>query len=65
MKCPSCKENFHPQMNNHFIGMNSKKKYVFVYFQMCPACKNPVLGTKESDKGFLLNSETDDIQLLQ
>lgn len=52
-------------MNNHFIGMNSKKKYVFVYFQMCPACKNPVLGTKESDKGFLLNSETDDIQLLQ
>ena len=29
------------------IGRNGKNEYVYVYDQMCPECKEPIVGVKE------------------
>ena len=64
MKCLSCKENFHPQMYNLWMGINSKNQYVHLYYQMCPNCKNPIIGIKESNKVMEFSVDTDDVKLL-
>jgi len=51
MLCPICQMNFHPQMNNVFIGKNGRNNGVFLYYQICPECKEPIIGIKESLKG--------------
>jgi phage terminase large subunit GpA-like protein len=51
MICPTCQTNFYPHMNNVLIGKNRKNNSVFAYYQMCPECKEPILGIKESMKG--------------
>jgi hypothetical protein len=38
-------------MNNVLIGKNGKNNSVFAYYQMCPECREPILGIKESMKG--------------
>jgi hypothetical protein len=51
MLCPTCQMNIHPQMSNVFIGKNGRNNGVFIYYQICPECKEPVVGIKESLKG--------------
>ncbi len=51
MLCPTCQMNFHPQMSNVFIGKNARNNGIFVYYQICPECKEPIVGIKESLKG--------------
>jgi hypothetical protein len=51
MLCPTCQMNIHPQMSNVFIGKNGRNSGVFIYYQICPECKEPVVGIKESLKG--------------
>jgi phage terminase large subunit GpA-like protein len=51
MICPTCQTNFYPHMNNVLIGKNGKNNSVFAYYQMCPECREPILGIKESMKG--------------
>jgi len=29
------------------IGRNGKGHYVYVYYQICPECKEPIVGIKE------------------
>lgn len=36
---------------NVFIGKNARNNGVFVYYQICPECKEPIVGIKESLKG--------------
>lgn len=47
MKCPTCDISFFPDMQFSAIGRNGKGQYVYVYYQMCPECKEPIIGVKE------------------
>jgi hypothetical protein len=38
-------------MSNLFIGKNGRNNSVFVYYQICPECREPIVGIKESLKG--------------
>jgi len=66
MKCPACQVSFHPQTHNTLVGTNTNNANVYVYFQICPDCKEPVIGTKEAkeDEFFLLASDVQDLILL-
>jgi hypothetical protein len=50
MECPNCGENFIAHMENRPMGKNSKGNNVFVYFQICRICYEPVIGFKEGNK---------------
>ena len=51
MICPTCRTSFHPHMSNSFIGKNGRNNNVFIYYQICPECREPIVGLKESLKG--------------
>lgn len=51
MECPICQTNLHPNMNNALIGKNQRNISMFVYYQICPECDEPIIGIKESSKG--------------
>jgi hypothetical protein len=38
-------------MTNLFIGKNGRNNNVFIYYQICPECREPIVGIKESLKG--------------
>ena len=64
MKCPNCNDSFHPQMSSHRIGRNSRDKWVHVYYQLCPACLDPVIGYRETNNLIEFGSEVHDLMLL-
>ena len=51
MECPSYKTNFHPQMWNAPIGLNKDGKQMYVYYQVCPSCKDAIVGVKVPQGG--------------
>ena len=51
MECPSCNTNFHPQMWNFPIGLNKDNKQMYVYYQVCPSCKDAIVGVKVPKEG--------------
>ncbi len=53
MECPTCKLQLHPNMKNSFIGKNIQNISLFVYYQICPECGEPIIGIKESTIGEL------------
>jgi hypothetical protein len=59
MKCPNCDVGFHPQMENHLIGENKRGINVFVFYQMCPECKEPITGAREARSGEYFPSSSD------
>jgi hypothetical protein len=38
-------------MSNIFIGKTGRNNSVFIYYQICPECREPIVGLKESIKG--------------
>ncbi len=40
-------------MNNSLIGKNKRNISLFVYYQICPECGEPIVGIKESTRGEL------------
>ena len=38
-------------MSNSFIGKNNRNISLFIYYQICPECGEPIVGIKESTKG--------------
>jgi hypothetical protein len=38
-------------MTNLLIGKNGRNNNVFIYYQICPECREPIVGIKESLKG--------------
>ena len=48
MECPSCKINFHPQMQSLRIGENGKGFYGILYWQNCPSCKEFIIYLKQT-----------------
>lgn len=38
-------------MHNALIGRNKRNASIFVYFQICPECDEPIVGIKEATRG--------------
>lgn len=51
MECPTCLTQFHPKMNNALVGRNRRNNSIFLYFQLCPECEEPIVGVKEATGG--------------
>jgi hypothetical protein len=64
MKCPNCKKDFHHQMRTQLMGSNTRGMYVFVYYQLCPNCKEPIVGVKEQEDLDASNIDIKDLTLL-
>ena len=47
----NCGVNFHPQMWNFPIGLNKDNKQMYVYYQVCPSCKDAIIGVKVPSEG--------------
>jgi phage terminase large subunit GpA-like protein len=67
MECPNCGDNFIPHMENRRMGRNIKGDNVFVYFQMCSKCYEPIIGFKEGnkDKQWFEATDTEDLIILK
>jgi hypothetical protein len=48
-----------PNMNNSLIGKNKRNTSLFVYYQVCPECGEPIVGIKESSRGELYMNPND------
>lgn len=64
LKCANCKRTFVPLMRTQLIGSNTRGMYVFVYYQLCPNCKEPIVGVKEQKDLAALNIDIKDLTLL-
>lgn len=51
MECPTCQSQLHSNMNNALVGKNKRNVSIFVYFQICPECDEPIIGIKEATRG--------------
>ena len=51
-------------MHTQLIGSNSRGMNVFVYYQMCPVCKEPVVGVRELKDLLALSIDVQDLTLL-
>jgi predicted metal-dependent enzyme (double-stranded beta helix superfamily) len=51
MECPTCQSQLHSNMNNALVGKNKRNASIFVYFQICPECDEPIIGIKEAARG--------------
>jgi hypothetical protein len=51
-------------MRTQLIGSNSRSMNVFVYYQMCPECKEPVVGVRELKDLLALFIDVQDLTLL-
>jgi hypothetical protein len=47
-------------MGFHFLGFNKRQNSVYVYYQLCPSCKEPFVGIYESQKLELMPPVTPD-----
>jgi phage terminase large subunit GpA-like protein len=67
VECPNCGENFIPHMENRPMGKNTKGNNVFVFFQLCSLCHEPVIGFKEGnkDKQWFEPTDTEDLVILK
>jgi len=67
MECPNCGDNFFPRMERRPMGKNIKGDNVFVYFQLCSKCYEPVIGFKEGNKykQWFEPTETEDLVILK
>ena len=64
LTCANCQTIFVPQMRTQLMGSNSRGMYVFVYYQLCPKCKEPIVGVKEQEDLDALNIDIKDLTLL-
>ena len=47
-------------MGFHFLGFDKRQNSVYVYYQLCPSCKEPFVGIYESQKLELMPPVTPD-----
>jgi hypothetical protein len=64
LKCTNCQTIFVPQMRTQLMGSNTRGMYVFVYYQLCPSCKEPIVGVKEQNDIDALNIDIKDLTFL-
>jgi hypothetical protein len=52
LTCPNCNVAFHPQFFQQLVGFKKASlDSVYVYFQLCPKCDEPIIGYKEFKSG--------------
>jgi hypothetical protein len=51
-------------MRNSLIGTNAKGVSVYVYYQMCPECKEPIVRVREKRQDEFLSASPYDVQNL-
>jgi hypothetical protein len=51
-------------MRTQLVGSNSRGMNVFVYYQMCPEYKEPVVGVRELKDLLALSIDVQDLTLL-
>ena len=67
MECPTCQSQFHSNMRNTLVGKNKRNASIFVYFQICPECDEPIVGIKEATRGevYMNPNNIEDLALLR
>jgi hypothetical protein len=51
-------------MRTQLMGSNTRGMYVFVYYQLCPNCKEPIVGVREQKDLDAMNIDVQDLTLL-
>ena len=53
-------------MQSMLTGPNAKGINVYVFYQICPECREPIVGVREKrqNKTFVLSSDVQDLALL-
>jgi hypothetical protein len=46
------------------MGSNTRGMYVFVYYQLCSKCKEPIVGVKEQEDLDAMNIDIKDLTVL-
>jgi hypothetical protein len=64
LTCSNCQTIFVPQMRTQLMGSNARGMYVFVYYQLYPKCKEPIVGVKEQEDLDAMNIDIKDLTLL-
>ena len=62
--CANCQTIFVPQLRTQLMESNTRGLYVFVYYQLCPNCNEPIVGVKEQKDLDALNIDLKDLILL-
>ncbi|MGC2563679.1 MAG: hypothetical protein WA326_11795 [Nitrososphaeraceae archaeon] len=57
-------DNFCPPNAYQIMGSITRGMYVFVYYLLCPNCKEPIVGVKEQKDLDALNIDIKDLTLL-
>ena len=65
LTCANCQTIFVPQMRTQLMGSNTRGMYVFVYYQLCPKCKEHIVGVKEQEDLDAMNTDIKDLTLLK
>jgi hypothetical protein len=54
-------------MNNQLIGRNKNNVDVYVFYQICPECKEPIIGVREKrhDEWVVLSTDVEGVTLLK
>lgn len=65
LTCPNYQTIFVPQMRTQLMGSNTRGMYVFVYYQLCPKYKEPIVGVKEQEDLDALNIDIKDLTILR
>ena len=64
LTCANCQTIFVPHMRTQLRGSNTKGMYVFTYYQLCPNCKEPIVGVKEQEDLDAMNNDIEDLTVL-
>ncbi len=52
LTCASCNVAFHPQFLHQLVGYKKGRlDSVYIYYQLCPSCDEPIIGNKEVKSG--------------
>ena len=51
-------------MHTQLMGSSTKGMYIFVYYQLCPNCNEPIVGVREQEDLDASNIEIEDLTLL-
>ncbi len=43
MECPHCSLEFQPILSSHYLGLNGKKQFCHLVWQLCPRCQEFVI----------------------
>jgi hypothetical protein len=52
-------------MSNQIIGQNKNKVDVYVFYQICPECKDPIIGVREKRHDEIWVSDVEGLTLLK